>query len=170
MSRDRDRSLLAVFTREADLVGALGVLRGRNLSCRVYSPARCEEALAVLGLPPSPIRFLTLAGFLSGTVTGFALCAFTALRWGLIVSGKPVLAWVPFVVVAFELSVLLGVLSTLAGMLLLGRLPGRRLPSHYDPRFSSDRFGLLVRPGPEAERVAAELRDAGAEDVRDVEG
>jgi hypothetical protein len=53
-------------------------------------------------------------------------------------------------------------------MLFAGRFPRRRLPDHYDPRFSGDRFGLLVSAGRDAGPVAAALLAAGAEDVREV--
>jgi molybdopterin-containing oxidoreductase family membrane subunit len=163
-------ALLAVFARADHLLAGLERVRARRLSFTVFSPTRDERIQEALALGPSPVRFFTLTGFVSGAAAGLALCAFTALRWKFIVSGKPVLAWVPFTVIAFELSILLGVLATLAGMLLVGRVPRLRLPDHYDPRFSGDRFGLLVRPGAEAEPVAAELRASGAEEVRAVDG
>ncbi|MBI5015478.1 MAG: DUF3341 domain-containing protein [Deltaproteobacteria bacterium] len=164
-------ALLAIFARPQELEAALGAVQGRGLPFTVHSPVHGADLLGRLNLPPSPIRFVTLAGFFAGTASGLGLCAFTALRWGLIVSGKPVLSWVPFTVVAFELSILLGVLSTLGALLVLGRLPRFRLPGYYDPRFSSDRFGLLVLAGAgsEAESLRAALHEAGAEEVRDVD-
>lgn len=160
--------LLAVFARSAQLAAAVDHVRGRKLPFTVYSPVRGEELQERLDLPPSPVRFATLVGFFTGTASGYGLCAFTALRWGLVVSGKPILSWVPFTVIAFELSVLLGVLSTLGTLLVLNRLPRFRLPPWYDPRFSSDRFGLLVEPGPAAAELRDVLRAAGAEEVREV--
>lgn len=162
-------AVLAVFARVEDLVGALSDVKARGLPFEIYSPVRDERLQHALGRPKSPVRFFTLAGFLTGAASGFGLCAFTSLRWGFIVSGKPVLSWVPFTVIAFELSILLGVLFTLAGMLYHGRVPRLTLPPWHDPQFSGDRFGLLVQPGSDRATVEAALRGAGAEDVRVVE-
>ena len=56
---------------------------------------------------------------------------------------------------------------TVAGMLLNARLPKLRKAAGYDPRFSNDKFGILVMGGP-AQLSGAEqiLRAAGAEEVR----
>lgn len=165
----RGPALLALFARADDLRAAVDAVRARGLPCAVHSPVRDERLQAALEPAPSPVRFVTLAGFLAGAAAGLGLCAFTALRWRFVVSGKPVLAWVPFTVIAFELSILLGVLATFAGMLLLARLPRRRSAGTLPPSLTGDRFGLLV-PGGADDALAAALRAAGAEDVRVVEG
>jgi molybdopterin-containing oxidoreductase family membrane subunit len=71
------------------------------------------------------------------------------------------------VVIAFELTILFGGLSTVLGMVLLGRLPRFRPSPAYDPRFSNDRFGVAVRCAPgRGGSVCEILRGAGAEEVR----
>jgi molybdopterin-containing oxidoreductase family membrane subunit len=104
---------------------------------------------------------------LTGTATGFALTIWTALKWNLITGGKPVVSIPPFVVIAFEMTILLGGLCTLLGLLVTSRLPSFKLSPRYDPRFSADRFGIEVTCEA-AERRAVEdlLRGAGAEEVR----
>jgi len=73
----------------------------------------------------------------------------------------------PYVVIAFELTILFGGLSTALGMVLLGRLPRFRPSAGYDPRFSNDRFGVAVQCAPgRGASVAGILRGAGAEEVR----
>jgi len=71
--------------------------------------------------------------------------------------------------VGFEFTILLGIIFTLAGLLIQTRLPRVRIPNHYDPRFTQDRFGIVVSCG-EAEReiVFKILKDAGAEEVHEV--
>ena len=92
------------------------------------------------------------------------------MKWGLIVGrqaarGAPVIP--PFVVIAFELTILFGGIATLIGMVTLGRLPRFRPIAAYDPRFTNDRFGVAVhcaaraRPPPCARSCAA----PGAEEV-----
>ena len=73
----------------------------------------------------------------------------------------------PFVVIAFEMTILLGGLCTLLGLLVTARLPSLRLSPQYDPRFSSDRFGVEVTCEAGERRAVEELlRGAGAEEVR----
>ena len=55
----------------------------------------------------------------------------------------------PFVVIAFELTILFGGVATLIGMVTLGRLPRFSHTAAYDPRFSSDRFGVAVHCAPD---------------------
>jgi molybdopterin-containing oxidoreductase family membrane subunit len=126
-----------------------------------------EEALTGHGLPQSPVRLFTLVGALTGTAAGFALTIWTALKWNLITGGKPVVSIPPFVVIAFEMTILLGGLCTLLGLFVTARLPGLKVAPQYDPRFSADRFGVEVacQPG-ERQAVQEVLRSAGAEEVR----
>jgi molybdopterin-containing oxidoreductase family membrane subunit len=98
----------------------------------------------VLNRGKSPVRLFTLAGAVSGLVGGFWLAAGTALVNRLIVGGKPPLSWVPFCVVGFEGTILLGSLANLLGLVLFSRLFRLQTAPYYDPRFSRDRFGLLV--------------------------
>jgi len=126
-----------------------------------------EEALTGHGLPKSPIRLFTLVGGITGTASGFALTIWTVLKWDLITGGKPVVSIPPFVVIAFELTILLGGLATLLGLLVTAPLPRFRRSPRYDPRFTADRFGVDVACAPAEARVVEEiLRQAGAEEVR----
>jgi hypothetical protein len=58
--------------------------------------------------------------------------------------GKPIVSIPTYVVIAFELTILFGALSTLIGLFINARLPKVRRPVLYDPLFSSGRFGLFV--------------------------
>jgi molybdopterin-containing oxidoreductase family membrane subunit len=163
--------LLGIFAHVDTATRAIKALRARGVrSIAAYSPVpldEFEEALTGHGLPRSPVRLFTLVGALTGTAAGFALTIWTALKWNLITGGKPVVSIPPFVVIAFELTILLGGLCTLLGLLVTARLPSLRISPNYDPRFSVDRFGVEVTCEP-GERGAIEslLRGAGAEEVR----
>lgn len=98
-----------------------------------------------MGRPVSPVRLFTLVGGLTGTFSGFAFTIWSSLKWNLITGGKPVISIPPFVVIAFELTILFAGLCTFLGLLLLARLPKRRSSPDYDPCFPVDRFGLAVR-------------------------
>jgi hypothetical protein len=67
--------------------------------------------------------------------------------------------------------ILLAVIFAVVSWVLKGRLPRIQLPAAYDPRFSEDRFGVLVAYGDgERDEILKLMKDAGAEEVRDVSG
>ena len=118
---------------------------------------------------PSPIRWFTLAGAITGAICGFSLAAITHANWPMILpGGKPVVSVPPFIVITFEGTILWGSLFTLLGMLLMTRLPARDLPKAVeDPRFSNDCFGIVVeRVGKtDASKVKTILSHSGADEV-----
>jgi hypothetical protein len=162
-------ALLGIFAYLDDLVEALGALKQANLDFTVFTPIPRPEIREAIPMKPSPVRYFTLFGGILGIISGLALAVYTVLQWKFIVSGKPVVPWIPFVIIAFEFCILLGVLITLTGLLITIRLPRLRLPSYYDPRLSVDRFGVLVRctEVPQSE-VSKLLTEAGAEEIHEV--
>jgi hypothetical protein len=163
-------SVLGIFAHVDATVKAIRDLRAQGFSdLTVYSPIPVEEIETVLeeNRPVSPVRLFTLIGGLTGTVTGFGLTIWSSLKWGLITGGKPVVSIPPFVIIAFELTILLGGLSTLLAVLVLGKLPSLRRSSTYDPRFTLDRFGIAVAcPAEQAAAASRCLSQAGAEEVK----
>ena len=95
-------------------------------------------------LKKSPVGYFTLAGGILGFLFGLALASFTALRWGLIVSGKPIVSLIPFFIVGFEFTILFSVLGNVIGLVILNRLPEFQSLKQYDPRFSADHFGIVA--------------------------
>ncbi|MBI4610566.1 MAG: DUF3341 domain-containing protein [Candidatus Rokubacteria bacterium] len=164
-----DASVVGIFAEVDTTVRAIHALRGRGLSdFSVYMPIPVDEIQEALehGKPVSPVRLFTLVGGLTGTLTGFALTIWSSLKWNLVVGGKPIVSIPPFVIIAFELTILLGGLCTLLGLLVLGRLPKLRPSPAYDSRFSADRFGIAVRCPAQMVEVARQcLREAGCQEV-----
>lgn len=165
------QALMGIFSHLDDLSAVIESLKKRRSDFTVFTPARFRRIEAAVGQKPSSIRYFTLFGGIVGMISGLALAVFTVLEWKFIVSGRPILPWAPFVIVAFEFLILGGVLATFAGMLVSNRLPQRRLPDYYDPRFSNDRFGVLVRfDEGNHDMISNILRAAGAEEVHELEG
>jgi ActD protein len=162
--------VVGVFAHVDTTVKALEDLRGKGYhDLEVYTPAPIHEIEDVMerGRPVSRVRLFTLLGGLTGTASGFLLTIWSAMQWGLVTGGKPIASIPPFVVIAFEMTILFGGLSTVLGMVLLAGLPRFRPSPAYDPRFSNDRFGVAVRcPAGSGAAVGNILRDAGAEEVR----
>jgi len=89
------------------------------------------------------------------------------MQWGLITGGKPVASIPPFVIIAFELTILFGGVATVIGMVLLGRLPRIKASPTFDPRFTNDRFGVAVHcASGRGGSVRQILSAAGAEEVK----
>lgn len=93
----------------------------------VVSPVHLHEVDEILDVRPSKLKFFTFFGGLSGTITGFAFTIYTVLRWPfLITGGKPLVSIPPFIVIAFELTILFGALATFLGFLILTKFPSVR--------------------------------------------
>ena len=163
-------TVVGVFAHVDTTVKALEELRALGYhDLEVYTPSPVHEIEEVMerDRPLSRVRLFTLIGGLTGTASGFILTIWSAMQWGLVTGGKPIASIPPFVIIAFELTILFGGLATVIGIVLLGRLPRFRLSAAYDPRFSNDRFGVEVRCAPGRGRSVSEiLSAAGAEEVR----
>lgn len=145
------QGVLAVYARVDALLDALWQVKAAGIErLEVFAPVKVGEINRILGHPRGPVRFWTLTGALLGLTGGFALCLWSASVNGLIVGGKPVNAYIPFCIVGFEGTILLGTLANLTGLIVHARL-GRRstdLPAAYDRRFSQTRFGIYIPCGP----------------------
>jgi hypothetical protein len=164
-------ALMGIFSYLDDLLNALKAVKERDVKIdTVYSPIHRHEIIDALGLKQlSTVRFFTLAGGILGVLTGIGLVVYTSLQWKLIVGGKPVIPTVPTVIVAFEFCILFSILFNLLGWVIKSRMPKFSMPDHYDPRFTEDRFGVLVLcPEADQEEVTRILREAGAEEVHEV--
>ena len=167
-----DPALLGIFPYLDDLLGALRQVKKKGFkTLTVFSPIHFSEIQEILGQKPSTVRYLCLAGGILGGVSLVGLAVYAHLSFRLVTGGKPVLPWIPFVVVFFEGTILLAVIFAVAAWILKGRLPRVRLSPAYDPRFSEDRFGILVGyQGEQREVIMKLLAEAGAEEIRDVAG
>ena len=162
------RGVLGHF-RELDMaVEAIEELKqGDYGPITVYSPTPRHELEHVIDAPPSAVRKFTLIGGLLGVTFGYWIAIWVSDYWPLVVGGKPVASWVPYTIIGFEVMVLVGALSTVAGMFINSRLPKVTHTVGYDARFSHGDFGVWVECDPEdAGKCADLLRAKGASEVR----
>lgn len=137
--------VLASFEYLDSTVDAIGALRkAGHKELTAYSPYPDHHIEEALGYDQSPVRVWALVGGLTGTATGFAFTAWTSMDWPLITGGKPVLSIPAYVVIAFEMTILFGALSTVIGLFINSRLPNMKPEVIYDPEFSGGRYGLFV--------------------------
>jgi len=159
--------ILASFVHIDAAVDAIRALRARgHRHLVVYSAAPNHELEEALSHRVSPVRLFTLIGGLTGCAAGFAMTIWMSYDWPVLIGGKPIASIPPYVVIAFELTILLGALSTVAAVGLFSVLMGKRGVA-YDPRFSDDQIGIFVPAGSDQTGpVENLLRSAGAVEVR----
>ncbi len=162
--------VLAIFPGPEPLLLALRGMHGSSFrQLETLSPVKVGEVEQFLGLSHGPIRYWTFFGALSGCIGGLWLASGTAGVNGLIVGGKSTpVAWIPYCIVAFEGTILMGTLANLTGLIVHARLgPQRALPAAYDPAFSRDKFGLFVSCEPaRLEEAKRELARFKPEEIR----
>jgi len=160
-------AVLAVFSNAGRLVKAVKAACDAGFSdIETFTPVKIDAVDKVLGRPKSPVRFWTLIGALAGLGGGLWLAIGTALVNNIIVGGKPPVAIIPYSVIAFEGTILLGSIANLVGLILNARLYRLNVGPFYDRRFSRDKFGLLISCGEKNLQSLRELLSgASAEEV-----
>jgi hypothetical protein len=142
---DKAPGVLASFEFLDSTVDAIHELRKAGFKgLRAYMPYPEHHIEEALGHGESPVRVWTLVGGLTGTATGFGFTIFTSMDWPLVTGGKPIISIPAYVVIAFEMTILFGALSTLIGLFILSRLPHVKPMVIYDPEFTSGRYGIFV--------------------------
>ena len=128
----------------------------------VFTPTYYHELEEALGYKPSGVRWFTLTGALLGVTLGFALCLLTDYDWPLVVGGKTagVYSLPAYVVIGFEMTILLGAIGTILGMLWLGKVPNPK-GQIYSTKTTDDRFGIYVYDVAEDSEVARLLKEKG---------
>lgn len=159
--------VLASFAHIDAACDAIQALRAQGRKdFTVYSAAPNHELEEALGIENSPVRLFTLVGGITGVLAGVGMTFWMSLDWPLLVGGKPIATFPPYVVFMFELMVLLGSLSTVAGVIILS-LTKPTTGLAYDPRFSDDQIGIFIPCGAsEAPTVEKMMREAGSVEVR----
>jgi hypothetical protein len=161
------------FDKAKDVVGELNALDDKEdiiENIELYSPIEHPEVEDMLGEFHQPIQRFSFFGGITGTVLGFIFAAgvgqamFTVQPQG----GKSVIVFPPDIVIAYEMTILLGVLSTVAAFLLYSGLP-RRVKSYYDHNVGVDQIGIEVETDPaNNEKIRATLEKCGALEVREL--
>ncbi len=162
------RYIMGLFKDEEGAVGAIESLKTSAFKLhKVHSPVPSHRIMEALGGPESKVGYFTLVGGILGFFTGFLLAIYTASEWRLIVSGKPVVALVPFFIVGFEFTILFGVFGNIIGLLTQARLPRWKNLKQYDERCSGEHFGVVAQcDDADQDRLMAFFIEKGAEAKR----
>ena len=118
-----------LFNDKAEFIAKLRELVASGVpvsSIEVRTPVPVHEAFHILKTPSSPLGWFTGTGAVLGAATGFGLTIGTVLAWPLITGGKPLVSLPPFMIIAFELTILLGAVASILGFFHLNRFPDIR--------------------------------------------
>ncbi len=85
------------------------------------------------------MRWIALAGGLTGLGSGVALTSFTQMDWPLVTGGMPIITSLTNLIPIFELTMLGAVLATVVTLLITAGLPGRK-SRIYDPAVSEGKI------------------------------
>ncbi|MBY0492017.1 MAG: DUF3341 domain-containing protein [Gemmatimonadaceae bacterium] len=162
------QGVLGVFHHLDTTVEAIEDLKKKRLGdVTVYSPTIRHELEDAIAAPVSVVRRFTLIGGLLGVSFGYWVAVWSSNYWPLVTGGKAIASWIPYTIIGFEVMVLVGALSTVAGMFINSRVPRLTSTTGYDDRFSAGHFGVFVACDANTASKAEELlRQHGAEEVR----
>ena len=179
------QGVVGAFHEIDTTVAAIEDLKKKKLGeVTVYSPTIRHELEHAIDAPQSVVRRFTLIGGLLGVSFGYWVAIWSSTYWPLVVGGKAIASWIPYTIIGFEVMVLVGALSTVAGMFITSRIPRidehtgngmfitSRIPrlsttSGYDARFSGGYFGIFIACDANKAGQAEELlRHHGAVEVR----
>lgn len=139
-----------LFKTQKEILAAIQKIQEKGwLVKEVHSPIPSSKINKALGRKDSIVGWFTLTGGVIGFFSGFALAIFASTRWNLIVSGKPVISWIPFFVIAFECTILFAVLANVVGIITQVGLPDKDYEKNYDPECSCDLYGIEVASIPD---------------------
>ena len=168
--------LLAEFESPTALVEAAARVRDAGYKrIDAHTPFPIEELPEALGVKPTILPLLVLCGALVGCVGGYFMQYYASnVAYPLNVGGRPMHSWPMFVPITFELTVLLGGLTAVIGMLALNGLPMPYHPLFNVPRFAlatRDRFFLVIEARDrrfDRQETGRFLREIGAREVFEV--
>jgi hypothetical protein len=163
---------VAYFTGPDQILHATRTAREKGfVDVEMYTPFPVHGSDEALGLKPSIVPWATLTG---GTI-GFCLAVHleiwtSAFNWPINVGGKPLISFPAFIPIMFELTVLLGGLSTAFFMFAINGMPNMK-KNPFDPRITDDLFALYIpfdRQKVSASEVESFLGSLHAEKVSQV--
>ena len=132
-----------------------------------------DEVTAEHAVPQgSPVKWIALGGGATGIVLGLVMTIWMSWDYPVVTGGKPITSLPPFLVISFELMILLATFGAIGAFLWCAKLPRLRPSDGYCSELGVDTCALLIRSlsfprdRARAERI---LREAGALEIRCVE-
>ena len=142
MKPARIHGLMAEFEDPGALVAAAEhAYREGYRRMDAYSPFPIEELSEALHLHKNKLPLIVLIGGIAGAILGYLLQYYvTVVYFPINIAGRPLHSWPAYIVITFEVTILIAALSCVFGLLALCGLP---MP--YHPTFNVPRFALASR-------------------------
>jgi hypothetical protein len=133
---------MAEFDNPTALVNAARAAREKGYrKLDAYSPFPIEELSDALDLHKNRLPLIVLAGGIVGGMVGYLMQYYvTVWDFPINIGGRPLHSWPSYIVITFELTILLAAISAVMGLLALCGLP-----TLYHPTFNVPRFALASR-------------------------
>src|SRR5439155_24533731 len=137
------------FENPSDLVRAARAAREKGYrKLDAYTPFPVEELTDALHLHKNRLPLIVLLGGITGGILGYLLQYYvTVVYFPINIAGRPLHSWPAYILITFEMTILIAAISTVLGLLGLCGLPMPYHPMFNVPRFalaSRDRFFLSI--------------------------
>jgi len=134
--------VMAEFDSPTALVNAARAARDKGYrKLDAYSPFPIGELSDVLDLHKNRLPLIVLAGGIVGGMVGYLMQYYvTVWDFPINIGGRPLHSWPAYIVITFEMTILLAAISAVMGLLALCGLP-----MFYHPAFNVPRFALASR-------------------------
>jgi hypothetical protein len=138
--------LVAVYADPDDALRAVQALHAQGvMNAQVSSPAAYPVVHEVEHTGHSQaLGWIALLGGLTGLACAAAFQAGTSKALGLVVGGKPIIAWTAFGVVMFELTMLFAGAANFLALIVFSALARRTVSSTVRDQVSSERIVVVV--------------------------
>jgi hypothetical protein len=141
--------VMAEFDTPTDLVRATkAAVAGGYKNVDAYSPFPIEELNDTLHLHRNKLPLIVLLGGLAGGILGYLMQYYiSVIYYPLNIGGRPLHSWPSYIIITFEMTILLGSIAAVVGLFALCGLPMPYHPVFNVPRFalaSNDRFFLCI--------------------------
>ena len=165
--------ILAAFDSTAGLYHACEKVRDAGFKkWDAHTPFPVHGLEKAMGLKSSRLPWIVLCcAILGGSLGFFMQYWMSSIDYPLVISGKPLAAWQPFMPVTFELTILFSAFGSVFGMFFLNRLPRLYHPAFKSALFkrvTDDTFFILIEtadPQFHLEKTRTLLQQAGATHV-----
>jgi len=164
--------ILGLFEHVDVLIEAAGNVKKSGCEITILSPIQLSHDLEqAFGHKKNLVKYFTGFGAIAGLLFGTAFALGTAFLYALPRGGKPIFPFTPTLLIAFETTILFGVLMTLTGfMFFLWWFLFRKKGFHQNINIAVDAFGLLVSEIREDKlnEVKSILKEHGAYDIQQI--